>query len=275
MTDQISPPPAANQPVATDGAPEAMSPGGGACYSGVYSLWVPCVGKRYIGISRNVRARRADHFRRLRAGNHRNSYLQHAYVKYGEAALSWELLEKAPVEILEEREVFWIRFFRSNEREFGYNLDVGGGYLREVSAETRARISSRCCGRVASASTRIKLSRASRGRRLSEETKKRLSDIRTGVPRPSHVVARLVAAHKGIPLSPEHRAALSKALTGRRFSQAHRDRIAAANRLRRVSPETRAKIAKAMTGRRISEATRTRMSASHTGIPHPKVRGLT
>lgn len=58
---------------------------------GVYRIINHKDGACYVGQSRRVKKRVADHFNLLDKGIHPNQNLQQAYAKFGRAAFSWEL----------------------------------------------------------------------------------------------------------------------------------------------------------------------------------------
>src|SRR5882762_9754540 len=63
--------------------------------AGIYRIVVnrsDLLPKFYIGQASNIVSRKASHLRCLRNGTHKNSNLQRAYRKYGEAAFRFEIL---------------------------------------------------------------------------------------------------------------------------------------------------------------------------------------
>lgn len=80
--------------------------------AGVYLIYCSANEKGYVGSSLRVQARFTSHRHDLRRGVHDNSHLQKAYAKYGEATLSYLLLEAVPrpttPEILLERENYYL-----------------------------------------------------------------------------------------------------------------------------------------------------------------------
>src|SRR5687768_12784577 len=63
------------------------------CSAGVYQIRCKPTGKIYIGSAVDLRARWEHHRGRLRRGDHRNRYLQNAWVKYGEVNFEFSVLE--------------------------------------------------------------------------------------------------------------------------------------------------------------------------------------
>lgn len=90
--------------------------------TGIYRIFNSITEKSYIGSSINLKHRRTDHFCRLKSGTHVNEYLQRSWNKYGAISFSFIILETCEDSNLEKRELFWIKYFKSDERDFGYNL---------------------------------------------------------------------------------------------------------------------------------------------------------
>lgn len=53
-------------------------------------------------------------------------YLHNAILRYGKDNFKIELIEEVPITDLDKREIYWISFFKSTEKEIGYNLYYGG-----------------------------------------------------------------------------------------------------------------------------------------------------
>lgn len=71
-----------------------------------------CFGKRFF-----------EHKIKLKNKRHNNTYLQRSWDKYGEENFEFKILEVLQdSNKLEEREQYWINFYKSNNKEFGYNL---------------------------------------------------------------------------------------------------------------------------------------------------------
>ena len=57
--------------------------------------------------------------------------LYNAILKYGKDSFTQEVIEEIPIEKLDEREIYWISFYKSNEKTFGYNILQGGNLGRK------------------------------------------------------------------------------------------------------------------------------------------------
>ena len=85
-------------------------------------------GKVYIGQTiKTLQSRRAQHIRDAMNPKRRNVHFHNAIHKYGVDNFVFEKIDTAETqEELDSKERYWISFYRSNEREFGYNEDSGG-----------------------------------------------------------------------------------------------------------------------------------------------------
>jgi group I intron endonuclease len=99
-------------------------------------------GKVYVGFtSKSIAKRWSEHCRRARYHCKLNNgnYFQRAIVKYG--ADNWEakLLEVCDLlEAADAAETKWIAYYKSNQKEFGYNLTPGGN-ISQSSIDPRVR----------------------------------------------------------------------------------------------------------------------------------------
>jgi group I intron endonuclease len=71
---------------------------------GIYSIVCTPTGRQYIGSSRNIRRRWAEHLRELRSETHHCVALQAAFRKYGESAFRFRVVEITSKEVLLSRE---------------------------------------------------------------------------------------------------------------------------------------------------------------------------
>ena len=95
--------------------------------SGIY-MWTSPSGKKYIGLSDNLGSRHKD-FRcasdnRAYAGT--NSIIDKARKKYPYDQWHYEVLEFCPIDLLGEREKYWIAYYQTNNNKYGYNITAGG-----------------------------------------------------------------------------------------------------------------------------------------------------
>ena len=108
---------------------------------GIYKIKCKKNNKVYIGQSSDIKSRFRNHKSSLKNNKHENNYLQYSYNKYGENSFTFELLEECDQNVLNEREIYWMKFFDSLNRNKGYNLEPGGCANKNLSIETINKIS--------------------------------------------------------------------------------------------------------------------------------------
>lgn len=109
---------------------------------GVYALVNRKNKKLYIGSATGkVKDRFRGHDNELSKGIHCNRYLQHAWNRDGDQFVL-VVIENCSPERCIEREQFWMDYFRSWDRNLGYNLSptAGNNSGLKYSKESRARI---------------------------------------------------------------------------------------------------------------------------------------
>jgi hypothetical protein len=177
----------------------------------VYALADPRTGAiRYVGWSYDAAQRFKDHLKCARNGRGRT--------RSANWIRSLLRIDLEPLQVIvetgigewAEAERRWIRYYRRIGADLTNHTDGGGGVpgmkhspetieklrRREVSAETRARMS------------------AAAKARSTPEYRAHLAALRTGTHPSSETRAKLAAAHRGRPKSAEHRARLSAANKG-------------------------------------------------------------
>ena len=91
---------------------------------GIYKIVNNINQKCYIGKSENIENRFKHHLNDLRKGCHYNKHLQRSFDRYGENNFTFELIEECSLNQLNDREIFWIAFYK---RKFNlYNICKGG-----------------------------------------------------------------------------------------------------------------------------------------------------
>lgn len=88
---------------------------------GIYKIQNLSNGKIYIGQSNNIERRFREHKNK---GEISRIPLDIAIKKYGVDAFSYEIIEECSLADLNEREMYWIRYY--NSIELGYNCSNGG-----------------------------------------------------------------------------------------------------------------------------------------------------
>lgn len=133
--------------------------------------------KMYIGQTNNPDRRKKRHFSELNSLSHKNTHLQNSWNKYGSHNFIFEIIDKADSldEIL-EKENFWINYYKTINRKFGYNL-TDGGKTPVFCEETIKKLSNFQKGRKKTEEHKRKISKANKGKIISDKQKKYFSDL--------------------------------------------------------------------------------------------------
>ena len=94
-------------------------------------------GKVYIGQTiKNLKKRESEHWSDTKNEN-RHAYFHKALLKYGRDNFIWEELEQCnSPEELDNREIYWIDYYKSTDKDFGYNLSKGGQAGKGIGQQT-------------------------------------------------------------------------------------------------------------------------------------------
>jgi group I intron endonuclease len=191
-------------------------------YGIVYCVEHRASGRRYVGQTTRSLATRWS-------GHQRDPFcvmLHRAILKYGPDAFDISVLDTGDSkEDLDAREVFFIEFFMSNRREYGFNLMSGGSFGKHSDA------------------SRKKMSEKVRAAYERPETRARLSAALLGKKHSPDRVAKVAAALTGKKATAEHKAKLSVALTGLWRDPAAREKMRQASIAARVSDDYKEKVA--------------------------------
>lgn len=103
-------------------------------FCGIYCIENMITHTKYIGQSRDIRRRWTGHKIQLRKGQHKNLHLQRSWNKYGEENFSFDILEICPIDKLNEREVWNIKYFDTMNN--GFNNESGGNAKKVISQES-------------------------------------------------------------------------------------------------------------------------------------------
>lgn len=130
--------------------------------SGIYAIMNRDNGKIYVGSAVSIGNRIRVHKYQLCRGSHHSRYLQRAFNKSPESFYV-EVVEEIPNPtraLLVDREQFWLDFYRSSDKSFGYNLSP--------TAHS-------CLGYKHTSETVANMSRSRIGRRHTQEARARMS----------------------------------------------------------------------------------------------------
>lgn len=165
----------------------------------IYKLTSP-TNKVYVGQTLDL-AKRIRYYKTLQCKSQKRIY--HSLVKYGFDSHILEIIEEVDIEILMEREKFWIDQLKTNCAKYpknnGLNLCDGGigptgrvaseesklkNSIRNkgkvMSEESRRKISLSGIGRKHSAESKLKMSLANKGKLISSATRKKISETLKG-----------------------------------------------------------------------------------------------
>lgn len=94
--------------------------------SGIYCIENIETNKKYIGQAVDIQDRWRRHIGDLNRNAHCNDYLQNAWNKYGKDGFKFYIIESCDVEQLDEKEIYYIDFYNTMDRNYGYNMKSGG-----------------------------------------------------------------------------------------------------------------------------------------------------
>ena len=98
-------------------------------YGRIYIIRNTVNDKVYVGQTHvSIKLRFQNHLSAARRGL--DYVIGKAIRKYGEDKFYVELLEECLIEELNEREKYWITFFKATDNRFGYNMSIGGNVVR-------------------------------------------------------------------------------------------------------------------------------------------------
>jgi group I intron endonuclease len=218
--------------------------------SGIYGIINLLDGKIYIGQSKDLNGRWRQHKSDLKYNRHRNSHLQSAVNIYGIENFHFVILEECTIDRRDERETYWISYYKSMNRDYGYNNESGGNANKTFSSDTRLKMSVYAKKRVFSEETRRKIGQASKGkkyclgRKLSEEHKRKISDSSKGRKHSDETKQLISSLSKGKPTW---------------------------NKGNHLTVEWKEKIGNAHRGKVVSEEVKKKLSESHKGMKKPWV----
>lgn len=108
---------------------------------GIYIIKNIVTNKVYIGSSTNISVRISSHKNSLKRNKHVNFHLQSSYNKYGIENFLYEIIEYCNEIWLLKKEEYYIKFFKSNDKNFGYNIEEFYKGRKRHSEESKLKIS--------------------------------------------------------------------------------------------------------------------------------------
>jgi group I intron endonuclease len=183
----------------------------------VYQYYNTINGKIYIGKTNNFDKRSKNHANISHGGKLKYSIhyqaIHAAINKYG-AKIEYCIIQNLSSKLeADECEKYWIKFFKSNNPKYGYNLTAGGEGTegRKHSIDTKLKMRIAKLGKKVSEETKLKMSKSKFGKKLSDQHKEKISK-----------------SSIGRKLSKEHAEALLKANLGVEKKEETKNRISAA-----------------------------------------------
>lgn len=163
---------------------------------GIYKFTNKYDRRVYIGQAVDViRRYKAHKGEALKNKDNNKNYFHSAIRKYGFDAFDFDILIECPREYLNYWEIFYIKYYNSNDKKNGYN-ETEGGYSTVFSEDVLKRMSE---------SAKKRGSNFPEGYHLSNEHKKKLSEAHKGKP----------PGNKGRHISEEQRKKHSEFMKGR------------------------------------------------------------
>jgi hypothetical protein len=176
---------------------------------------------RYVGkTKRSLKIRLSEHLQQ-KAKDHHSRWIN-SLLKQNLQPLIEEV-EKCSNSNWEEREKFWIQYYKNLNFNLTNSNDGGPG-SHNPSSEARAKISAANKGRIRSAETRAKMSAASKNK--SAEARAKISAANKGRIRSAETRAKIGAASKNRTHTAETRAKISAAQKRRHnlLTEEHKDK---------------------------------------------------
>jgi hypothetical protein len=139
-------------------------------YGIIYSALNIRNGKRYIGQTiHSLDSRRRGHYRYKK-----NNHFFYALQK-NRGLFLWTILDTASdKQELDNKEAFWIQFYNTTNREYGYNKQQGGSGRGIIHNDTRVLLS--LAGRNRTLEQRKRAAQIQSGKKYSEKSKKKMSE---------------------------------------------------------------------------------------------------
>lgn len=91
----------------------------------IYKITNQVNGKVYIGQSINIKHRWIQH-KSDALNNRSDAPIHRAIRKYGIQNFSFEIIEECEQERMNEKEIYWIKYYDSTNKKKGYNIKLGG-----------------------------------------------------------------------------------------------------------------------------------------------------
>ena len=219
---------------------------------GIYRIINTLNNKCYIGKSSNIEKRIKRYFESLSKNKYTNSLginseFQNSYNKHGQDIFIYEVIEECCIELLNEKEKYWISFYNSYKN--GYNQTCGGDGGNTLINKTEEEKRQIYASRIESLKGRVKVNNGEIEKNVhkseveqyilngwiigsSPQNIKKRSENNPGFKGHKKSIEhneKLRQRFKGIPLSEEHCKKLSDSHTGYIMPQEQKDNIGKSN----------------------------------------------
>lgn len=220
--------------------------------------------RKYVGLTKQTMLKRWNqHVSKSKSSKGGRWHFPNAISKYGPEAFEHRVLEVCEtLELANERENYWIRFYDTRNPEKGFNLAEGGKHephpIRKNpwnDPEYRAKQSLRSLDYLHNQATYEKM----KATVSTPEFKAKQSALSREIHSRPEVKAKLSAAARGHVKTAETRAKMSASMTGRVTSQETRAKIGAKSACRKHSAESKAKMSEVFSASPAAERTRERL----------------
>ena len=190
-------------------------------------------GKVYIGIT-NIGVNRRW---RNNGEGYKGQFVYKSICKYGWSNVKHEVLfENLTQQEAEQKEIELITFYKSNQREFGYNISNGGSSLGMHSEESKRKMSESRKGLFAGEKNPMW------HKEVAPETRQKISNALKGRKQPREFVERCSEKRRGQKRTIEQRKKMSMAATGRVMSEATKEKLRIAKIGKKHTEESKIKI---------------------------------
>lgn len=215
--------------------------------AGIYIIKNTVTEKLYVGSTNNFSVRWKRHVLDLNRGNHTGLKLQRAWLKYGEAAFQFLVIEYvADTSLLMEREQHWLDTLRCVE--LGYNVLPTAGSNRGYKLSKAHKAALSFAGNIHSEESKRKMSLAAQNRVVSEQTKEKMRNFNLGKTKSPEMKAKMRAiALARPPMSTESREKISVAKLGKQLSEETKLKMSASQKGKVYSEETKLRLSIAAT----------------------------
>lgn len=190
----------------------------------------------YIGQTVNPRRRWCDH--KWLAKNKPEQYIHRAMIKYGIENFVFQIIDRTEDGYkIDDIETDWINWFKSRDKNFGYNIAPGGDspWNRGLPTEQQPMY----------------------GKKQSEYQKQRMSEIHTGVKRGPH--------------TEEWKKNMSDIMTGRIFTEDCKNKISETAKNRIFSEEEKQRLRTLRSGTTLTQNHKDKISNALIGNKRPEI----